>query len=551
MRIFMNGLCRYDMGESRRIRCYEWRRTLVAAVVAAAVLLCARAGIQAWAGYAVSGVLGRCIAGTGAGVYVGDVDRVELDMNEGSVSLFGTTIRTVRRHGAKTGPVPVVDVAVDRITLSGIGFGRGRAGAPDSIDIGRVEIEGPTVRYEGVRNAIHPAGGADGRMPLLSIGSVSVADASLRLGAWIRDRKSVLSADGATFSAAFVHSAADTALSAAAMLRLLSELSVSADCLSCTVKGGAMAIEADSLEFDMAREQLSAGRLALLPQYGKEEYALRVGDRTDWVSLDVRGVECTGVRLPHVADRGELFSVDSVSVAAVYIEAYKDRNRLQTDNITETLYETIWRIPVGIEIPAISVEDIDIRYEEISAGRDVAGVITFDDMSAQVHGFTNRPVQEGQMYLIHAAGQMMGRVDIDVELSLPVAAGDDRFTLSAYMGSMPAPTASPVTEPIASVAIVSGWMHSATVEIEGTSARAESAVCLVYDDLRINLLHGGDPQQPMQMLSGLANDALLRGDNPSEDGLRVGYGTYERDCHKSFWNYIWKTSFAGVMDLLL
>ncbi len=33
--------------------------------------------------------------------------------------------------------------------------------------------------------------------------------------------------------------------------------------------------------------------------------------------------------------------------------------------------------------------------------------------------------------------------------------------------------------------------------------------------------------------------------------LRIGHGFYERDPQKSFWNYLWKTSFAGVTDIVM
>ena len=40
-------------------------------------------------------------------------------------------------------------------------------------------------------------------------------------------------------------------------------------------------------------------------------------------------------------------------------------------------------------------------------------------------------------------------------------------------------------------------------------------------------------------------------DNPEGGKLRIGHGFYERDPQKSFWNYLWKTSFAGVTDIVM
>ena len=75
-------------------------------------------------------------------------------------------------------------------------------------------------------------------------------------------------------------------------------------------------MEVDTLSLDSGKGILSAGRLALLPQYDKYQYAVRVGDHTDWVMLDVREIACSGVSLPYLSGH-DMLHADSVSVGSV------------------------------------------------------------------------------------------------------------------------------------------------------------------------------------------------------------------------------------------
>ena len=215
------------------------------------------------------------------------------------------------------------------------------------------------------------------------------------------------------------------------------------------------------------------------------------------------------------------------------------------------LYTSVQRIPVGIDFPVIDARGINIRYEEVSKGATVPGVVTFTDMDARITGLTNRPQKPTQQYRIYAEGYMFGGALVKTTLSLPADSSNDRFSLKAEVGPMSATIASPVTEPIANVRIVSGDLHSVSVELSGSSVKAQSVVDMRYNNLQIAILHKKDPERERELLTTIANGMVLHRDNPEGGKLRIGHGFYERDPQKSFWNYLWKTSFAGVTDIVM
>ena len=146
----------------------------------------------------------------------------------------------------------------------------------------------------------------------------------------------------------------------------VSAVSLSVQTLAYVFKNGALKMEADTLSLDSGKGILSAGRLALLPQYDKYQYAVRVGDHTDWVMLDVREIACSGVSLPYLSGH-DMLHADSVSVGSVEIDSYKDRNQLQSPAFRQMLYTSVQRIPVGIDFPVIDARGINIRYDNPQA----------------------------------------------------------------------------------------------------------------------------------------------------------------------------------------
>ena len=99
-----------------------------------------------------------------------------------------------------------------------------------------------------------------------------------------------------------------------------------------------------------------------------------------------------------------MLHADSVSVGSVEIDSYKDRNQLQSPAFRQMLYTSVQRIPVGIDFPVIDARGINIRYEEVSKGATVPGVVTFTDMDARITGLTNRPQKPTQQYRITPKG---------------------------------------------------------------------------------------------------------------------------------------------------
>lgn len=528
---------------------------LIVAIMLAALLAVGIAA-QIWAGRQVGKLLEQGPVEFAGGTYITSVGRVGVDLSRLSLSLSDVEVRT-RGQRATAGPAPYMEGSIARVTVSGIKVGRKNDVGFRRVRIRDVYVTEPAMVFHGI-----PAAEADRTAPAIppkvrsrrldmKIDDLRIAGASATVGIWRDRRKTSLTVHGADIVVTDLTTGewSDTSGNMTPQVggTTFARAVLSVDSLACTY--GASRMTVTSLSYDSEGGRLAMGGAALSPQYPKQQFSRRAGDGSDWITVSVTGVTGDGITLPRSAD--DTLRARSLEAEHVLFEAFCDRNQPRTQNIRPTIYEMVWNFPLGVAVDTIAVNDLDVVYEEISAGARTPAVITLDDTRLSLHGLTNRPSAPDQLYRMNIDGWMMGRGLLHAVLELPAAPGDDRFVVRAGVEPMPATAASPVTEPLANVRISSGVLDSVNIVIEGDSGHASCTLDLRYHDLSIALVRKNAPDSERRFLSTLANGMIIKSGNPSDGTLRTGHGEYEREPNKSFWNFVWKTAFAGVLDVVI
>lgn len=550
-----------SMGKNGKRRLSGWGK---AAVITASVLVViggALLGVQIWIGHKVDAMLESEPLNFGAGTCVTHVGRVRVDLARRGVVLRDVAVRTRNRaKDKKDGPSPWLEATIDKVYAFGVHYDKDN----DYIYIKDISVESPSVVFHDVPSPTKAECPVQDSMPRhrrsLFVERLRVNDAQAVVNLWGGNGKTGYTVSGldielydinmrgggnASGSLSQTSQAFDTEKLVAGLP--FSDARVRLDKMTYTYKNGALRMEVDTLVFDERRGSATVGRVAVLPQYSKEAYSRRVGDDTDWMQVEVHDIALDGVRLPLVANR-RLFYADSCGIGTVDLSAFKDRNEPQSNSFKPTIYSAVQDIPLGMELPVIEAAGINILYEEISRGASVPGIISFDSMKVRIEGFTNRPQAADQTYVIQAQGMLLGVARLDALLTLPADRSMDRFTLHSTLASMPATAASEITEAIAGVRIVSGMLDSVEIDVEGSSSKATSTLMMYYDDLQVSILKNG---REREFITAIANDMVLRSSNPRGGKFKVGHGLFERDPRRSFWNYLWKTSYESVKDVVM
>jgi hypothetical protein len=108
--------------------------------------------------------------------------------------------------------------------------------------------------------------------------------------------------------------------------------------------------------------------------------------------------------------------------------------------------------------------------------------------------------------------------------------------------------------PLMNLRVTSGRIAGLDFAITGTRAESRSNITMAYNDLQIELLDGRDHTRTRKFLTFVADDILIRTDNPGRDGrgpLRRTEGEHTRDPERSMWNYILHSMLPAILKTVV
>ena len=127
------------------------------------------------------------------------------------------------------------------------------------------------------------------------------------------------------------------------------------------------------------------------------------------------------------------------------------------------------------------------------------------------------------------------------------------FQLDAKLGEINAVLLNPLLKPMALAEMEKGKITGLQYHMDATNTQAHGTLFLKYDDLEIKLLKKDDDKNKYKtkFFPTLAAGVLLKGSNPQHDKMRIGDVDYTRDIHRSMFNLMWKSLFAGIKQVAL
>lgn len=518
--------------------------------IAAGILLIMTGGLwigaEAWISSRIAHLMKEPLNMNGDS-YTVRAGRTRVSLAKRKVSVSGIEIAS---QAAKNVSAPVVSVRIAEVEASGIAI-HGRR-KERKITVEQLSVDSPEIMYEGVPRSSDSIRKTSVPSREIEIGELLLTNGNFRGGIWTKDGKECFGVgnlrihiSGISIDKALKEKYADWSQGKGS---LVGGFGLSADSLSFSYENGAMRLEIAGIEGG-SHGSGSIKTLMLEPQYSKEQFSLRDVRHKDWMRVEMRDIVCDGIGFP-VSGSGRELKVDSIGIGRLGISSYKDRNQQQNSAPRLTFYETLNRLPIGMEIGEVEIADADIVYEEISEGFREAGTVTLDEMAIRISNVKKEHGGDNAMYEVKAKGRVLESALFESELRIMADSSGGRFEMHTRSGPMSAVLASAVTEPIAGIKIVSGDIESITVEITGNYTNAHSLIRMSYEDLEIAIMRR-DGLKERRMLSAIANDFVLRRSNPARGHFKEGSGTYERDPYKSFWNYLWKTSMAGILDVVM
>lgn len=211
-------------------------------------------------------------------------------------------------------------------------------------------------------------------------------------------------------------------------------------------------------------------------------------------------------------------------------------------------HQLIQKLPYGLEIPLIKVENGSVEYMEKNKDGTDVGKIRFQSIKGNA-GPIYKGVREQGSLTLDLQSQLMGKVPLNAKFHFPPG-NKGSFTVRASLAPFDLDILNPVVEPLAKVSLRSGRATALSINIRGNDRSATGDIKFLYEDLKADVLKekedGNTVKRPVVSL--LAN-TILRSNNRADDRHANSYSVQqEREPTKSFFNLIWKTIFAGIKE---
>ena len=282
----------------------------------------------------------------------------------------------------------------------------------------------------------------------------------------------------------------------------------------------------------------------------KWEFAYQDPLHSDWMDVLVGTVALKNFRLQQLVEEKSL-AADSVLISDVYFSNYKNQKIPVEHLLVPVVYEQLQKFPLPFRIREVQVSNVHVLYEELAKDGTDPGAIRFTEMSGVFHGFTNIISSHTQTNTLLATGKLMNEGLIHAELSFPVDPAYDTVTIRGTLGVMDMIALNKIIEPLAPARIRSGFVQGLEFYIVGGKERATIDMCLLYNDLSVQILQQADGQRTQSGILSLLANSFLKKNNPEsgEAPRRVRTESIRDPYHSSF-NYLWKILFSGLAETL-
>ncbi len=290
----------------------------------------------------------------------------------------------------------------------------------------------------------------------------------------------------------------------------------------------------------------------LSPNFGDKEFARRVGVQTDRMSLLIDRLEMHNFRLNDLILYDKLH-IDKVLCDRLIGEDYRDKAFPLPDNHYPSLPATaLRRLDFTFRLDTLLVKNSRFTYREYVEPALQPGKIWFTGIDVAGRNITNDPgrIELDSTMRFSASGRLMGEADLNLFLTFTLTGPTNHFYATGVINSLDLTELNPALEHLAFLKVKKGRNQMLDFNFYADDSLSRGSTDFEYERLKIRLIDKKtlrDKGIGESIASFIANTFVVRKNNPKLILFkRKGDIYFQRDVHKSFFNYLVKSVLSGV-----
>ncbi|MDN3654423.1 hypothetical protein QWZ08_02225 [Ferruginibacter paludis] len=329
---------------------------------------------------------------------------------------------------------------------------------------------------------------------------------------------------------------------------------LSAGGFSFITKNNLYKVRAEGLVLNNKAGTIKVKHVAYKPLLTEAAFVKKLSIQKDRYDIDATDINVSGLNFKKLINDNVL-ETDEVSLR-VMLKVFNDRT-LSFDTSSKVgryPYQALLKLPFQLYIKRLLVHDGEVLYKERGRKSKKTGIVGFTHIDATLSNVTNiaARIKTNSTLVLNAKAQFLNAADIVTEWRMPLNQSDSTFSAAGSLGAMNATVLNSITEPLGLAAIKNGTINKLAFDLTGNNYKSKGNTTFLYNNLGVSVLKMDDNDELKKrgLVSLLAN-TLIVNNNPKNGNTYTGEIDFERDIHKSFFNFLWKSIFDGVKKTVI
>lgn len=307
---------------------------------------------------------------------------------------------------------------------------------------------------------------------------------------------------------------------------------------------------------DHRKGTLTIDSFAVVPLFTRNEMRQVHPYEVDWINMQVQRIEMKGIDVEKFMIEEKL-RMRHLLIEGFDLVAFRDKTPEFPPNHYPPLPQlALKNASMNVLIDSVKLKRANVRYEQLSENRQVAGEVFFTDMDADIYNITNDSTQylKAPKMEMKVNTRLMGTSQLKVHFGFDLTAKNGDHWFKGTLEKFDLKTLNGVFEPLTAVRVKSGQLDHMKFHARLNNDVADGEMTFLYSRLKLEKLDDDLSKGGLEntIVSFIANNLLTYSSNPAgEQPPRKGTIHYERDKHKSVFNFWWKAMFSGMKSTVV
>lgn len=303
----------------------------------------------------------------------------------------------------------------------------------------------------------------------------------------------------------------------------------------------------DAITYHYGDDHLQVSNLKYKPMVNKLTLANSYIYNNDIFDLTIKDLKIYNLDMEKVVEKKEYF-MDSIEIDQLSVEIYKDKRKpFDLTKRPQLPHQLLKQMKTPLRIQKVSIHDSEMIYEEKLEHKDVLMKASMKDLKINMYNVTSIKKFRDIPLKIDLNTKFMGKANLNVDMLLPLADGQDTFFFSGYLGPSEMSYYDSAIIPALGLKILKGRIESLSFSASADNYTSKGKMKMLYSDLNA-IVFKQKNTETNKFLSWSVNNLLYKS-NPGKNGeLREATMNFDRVIYKGYGNFLWKTIQSGIVN---